>query len=388
MRQNTNSMGNLATNEPGSPGRVAAEGPILSVIVPTFNERDNVQELIRRLDLALADIPWEVIFVDDDSPDHTADAVREGAQKDSRVRCLQRLGRRGLSSACIEGMLASSAPYLAVIDGDLQHDERLLVPMLDALRHEALDIVVGSRYVAGGRAGGLDPSRLRISRFATRLGRRFVPETLTDPMSGFFMLRREVVPEVARELSGVGFKILLDIFASSKRPLRFRELPYEFRARHAGESKLDSQVAWEYGMLLLDKMVGRYVPVRFMAFSIVGGFGMLLHLLILTIAYRLMGVEFVTGQIVATGIAMTFNYAVNNALTYRDRRLKGWRWIKGWISFVIGCSIGAFANVGIAAWLFARQYQWVAAAVAGILVGAVWNYAVTFVYTWNQPKRA
>ena len=363
-------------------------GPLLSVIVPTFNERDNVQELVRRLAAALAGISWEAIFVDDDSPDLTADVARAAARQDIRVRCLQRLGRRGLSSACIEGMLASSAPFLAVIDGDLQHDERLLKPMLEALEQESLDIVVGSRYVAGGGAGGLDPGRLRISRFATRLGRRFVPETLTDPMSGFFMIRREVLPEVARDLSGVGFKILLDLFASSKRPLRFRELPFQFRARFAGESKLDSQVAWEYAMLLLDKLVGRYVPVRFIAFSIVGGFGMLVHLLVLTVAYRMLGTEFVTGQIAATGIAMTFNYAVNNALTYRDRRLKGWSWFKGWVTFVIGCSIGAFANVGIAAWLFSRQYQWVLAAVAGILVGSVWNYAITFVYTWNKPKRA
>jgi dolichol-phosphate mannosyltransferase len=367
---------------------LAQPGPQLTVVVPTFNERENVAELIRRLDSALAGISWEVLFVDDDSPDLTADAVRSQAQRDSRVRCLQRLGRRGLSSACIEGMLASSAPFVAVIDGDLQHDERLLKPMLEALKRESLDIVVGSRYVAGGGAGGLDQSRLRISRLATRLGRRFVPETLTDPMSGFFMMRREVLPEVAGDLSGVGFKILLDLFASSKRPLRFRELPYEFRARYAGESKLDSQVAWEYAMLLLDKLIGRYVPVRFIAFSIVGGFGMGVHLVILAVAYRGLAVEFVTSQIIATGVAMTFNYAVNNALTYRDRRLKGWNWFRGWVTFVIGCSIGAFANVGVAAWLFQRQYQWVVAAIAGILVGSVWNYAVTFVYTWNKPRRA
>jgi len=356
------------------------------VIVPTFNERENVPELVRRLAIALSGIAWEVIFVDDDSPDQTAEVARESARRDVRVRCLQRMGRRGLASACIEGMLASSAPYLAVIDGDLQHDERLLRPMLDLLRQESLDVVVGSRYVAGGGTEGLAPSRLKISRLATRLGRRFVPETLTDPMSGFFMIRREVLPEVVHDLSGVGFKILLDLFASSKRPLKFRELPYEFRERFAGESKLDSQVAWEYGMLLLDKLVGRYIPVRFMSFSIVGGFGMGVHLLVLTLTYRLFNLEFVTGQTLATGIAMTFNYAVNNALTYRDRRLKGWSWFRGWVTFVIGCSIGAFANVGIAAWLYSREYQWVLAAIAGILVGTVWNYAVTFVYTWNKPK--
>lgn len=360
----------------------------MSVIVPTFNERGNVIELIRRLAVALEGIAWEVIFVDDDSTDSTADVVRDAALQDARVRCVHRLGRRGLSSACIEGMFASSAPYLAVIDGDLQHDERLLKPMLETLQKESLDVVVGSRYVTGGGAQGLDPARLKISRLATRLGRRFVPDTLTDPMSGFFMVRREVIHGVVRDLSGVGFKILLDVFASSKQPLRFRELPYDFRARLSGESKLDSQAAWEYGMLLLDKLFGRYVPVRFVAFSIVGGLGMLVHLLVLGLIYRGVDLGFVTAQVVATGVAMTFNFALNNALTYRDRRLTGWSLLRGWLSFVIACSIGAFANVGVAAWLFARQYQWVLAAIAGILVGSVWNYAVTLMYTWGKPKRA
>lgn len=363
-------------------------GPELSVIVPTFNERGNVRELIRRLVATLDGITWEVIFVDDDSTDSTAEIVREAARQDARVRCLHRLGRRGLSSACIEGMFASSAPFLAVIDGDLQHDERLLKPMLEALRNGALDVVVGSRYVSGGAAGGLGPSRLKISRLATRLGKRFVPETLTDPMSGYFMVRRDVIHSVVRNLSGVGFKILLDLFASSKTPLRFRELPYTFRARVSGESKLDSQVAWEYAMLLLDKLLGRYVPVRFVAFSIVGGLGMVVHLLVLGLMYRGVGAGFMAAQLTATGMAMTFNYALNNALTYRDRRLSGWSWMKGWLTFVIACSVGAFANVGVAAWLFERQYQWVLAALVGILVGSVWNYAITLMYTWGKPKRA
>lgn len=369
-------------------GEVILAAPQLAVVVPTFNERDNVAHLVERLAEVLKGIRWEVIFVDDDSPDSTAALARSLASQDGRVRCLQRLGRRGLSTACIEGILSTSAPYVAVIDGDMQHDERLLSPMLSALANEELDLVVGSRYVEGGGVGAWDASRARISRFATRLGRRFVPENLTDPMSGFFMIRTEVFHSIVRQLSGVGFKILLDIFASAQRPLKFRELPYQFRARHAGESKLDSQVAWEYAMLLLDKLVGRYVPVRFVAFSIVGALGMIVHLLVLTVSYRFAGGEFVASNIAATTVAMTFNYAVNNALTYRDRRLKGFAWLRGWASFVVGCSVGAIANVGIAAYLFERQYQWVLAAIAGVLVGAVWNYAITLVYTWGRRSNA
>lgn len=365
-----------------------SEGAELAIIVPTFNERDNVAKLISYLDAALVGIRWEAIFVDDDSPDDTADVVRAISRQDGRIRCTHRIGRRGLSTACIEGMLSASAPYIAVIDADLQHDEKLLPQMLNVLKNEDVDVVVGSRYVQGGGIGEWNESRARISRFATRLGKRFVPETLTDPMSGFFMLRRSALQEIVRSLSGVGFKILLDIFASAKRELKFRELPYQFRTRTAGESKLDNQAAWDYAMLLMDKLIGRYVPVRFIAFSIVGAFGMFVHLLVLTAMYRFIGQDFMTGQVVATFVAMTFNYAVNNALTYRDQRLRGWSWLRGWATFVLGCSVGAFANVGIAAYLFSHNYQWVMAAIAGILVGAVWNYAITFVYTWGKPRRA
>jgi dolichol-phosphate mannosyltransferase len=221
-------------------------GPELSIISPTFNERGNVLELVERLKLCLACQAWEIIFVDDDSPDETAEAVRAMARADARVRCIQRIGRRGLSSACVEGMLASSAPYLAVMDADLQHDEKLLPRMLQLLRATEVDIVVASRYMSGGGIGQWESSRASVSRLATRMSRVVVPPGLTDPMSGFFMLRREVLTMSVRALSAIGFKILLDLFASAPRALRFAELPYEFGVRHAGESKLDSVAVWDY----------------------------------------------------------------------------------------------------------------------------------------------
>ena len=254
-----------------------SQGPELSVVVPTFNERANVLELLQRLRECLAGHRWEVIFVDDDSPDGTAQFVREIGQRDNRVRCIQRIGRRGLSLACVEGMLASSAPYLAVIDGDLQHDETLLPHMLERLKQDQTDIVIGTRYAPGGELGDWNQSRAAISHFATRLSRLVLRADLSDPMSGFFMLRREAMERCVRKLSGIGFKILVDLFASSSRPLRFAELPYEFRTRKAGESKLDTQAAWDYVMLLLDKLIGHLIPVRFLAFSLVGGTGVLVH---------------------------------------------------------------------------------------------------------------
>jgi dolichol-phosphate mannosyltransferase len=303
------------------------------------------------------------------------------------VRCIQRIGRRGLSSACVEGLLSSSAPFLAVMDADLQHDASILPKMLSELQHCDLDIVVGSRYATGGGLGNWGGKRAALSRIATRIGRLVVPEALKDPMSGFFMMRREAFMACVHDLSGIGFKILVDLFASSPRPLRFKEIAFTFQVRQAGQSKLDNQAAWDFAMLLLDKLVGHIVPVRFVSFAFIGGLGVLVHMLALSALHRGAGLDFVEAQIAATSVAMVFNFTINNLITYRDRQLVGWKWWRGLLSYTLACSVGAVANVGIAAYLFDRQGGWVAAALAGILVGAVWNYAVTAVYTWGKSGR-
>jgi dolichol-phosphate mannosyltransferase len=360
--------------------------PLLSVVVPTFNERGNVLELVRRLTEQLRHVAWEVIFVDDDSPDGTAELARSIACVDPRVRCLQRLGRRGLSSACVEGVMSSSAPYVLIMDGDLQHDEAIVPHMLRALTTGEADVAIGSRYVDGGGVGQWDGSRALLSRFATRLSHLVMPPSLKDPMSGFFMVRRDVFLARARQLSALGFKILVDLFASGREPLRFVEIPYQFRNRHQGVSKLDSQVAWDYLMLLLDKWVGHLLPVRFIAFAGIGALGLFVHLLVLAALFKTGAWPFKSAQAGATLVAMAFNFTVNNLLTYRDRRLQGFHWWRGLASFMLACSVGGIANVGIASYVFDSQGEWLLAALAGVLVGAVWNYAVTSVYTWGRPS--
>ncbi|MEO8081122.1 MAG: glycosyltransferase family 2 protein [Caldimonas sp.] len=363
--------------------------PQLSVIVPTFNEAGNVAALKDAVAAALSGIDWELVFVDDDSPDDTIVTLRAMAQADPRVRCIQRIGRRGLSSACLEGMLSSSSPLVAVIDADHQHDETLLPRMVELLAGGELDLVVGSRYVADGSIGAWGSSRAAISRVATRLSRWALKVELHDPMSGFFMIRHDRLIDCVRAgVSGVGFKILLDLFASSPRPLRVRELPYRFRDRAAGESKLDSYVAWQFAIMLLDRFLGGVLPARFIAFSIVGGVGLLVHLAVLALLFKGAEVSFLWAQTAATLVAMTSNYVLNNVLTYRDMRLRGWAFVRGWVSFVVACSVGALANVGIADHLFQGGTLWFTSAVAGVVIGAVWNYAVTAVYTWRSPRRS
>lgn len=217
-----------------------------SIVVPTYNERDNIAELCERVGDALQGVPWEIIFVDDNSPDGTSDVIRDLARSDRRVRCLQRVGRRGLSSACIEGIMGSAAPYVAVIDADMQHDETILPKMLEALKSKEVDVVVGSRYMEGGSTGEWGYWRVRASRLATWLSHKATKVKLSDPMSGFFAVRRDRFSELVENLSATGFKILLDIFVSAPSSLQFVEIPYEFRERQHGESKLDARVAWEY----------------------------------------------------------------------------------------------------------------------------------------------
>ena len=252
--------------------------PELSIVVPTFNERDNVTVLYRRLEATLTGISWEVVFVDDNSPDGTWEVVRGLARKDSRVRCIRRIGRRGLSGACIEGILASSGPYAAVIDADLQHDETQLPKMVELLRSGKAELVVGSRYIEGGSADSFNKQRAGASQLATEVARRVLKVEVADPMSGFFMICRDRFEQLAPELSTQGFKILLDVIATAQGKLRAIEIPYTFGSRQHGESKLDSMVALDFLGLVLAKLTHDVVSLRFLLFAMVGSVGLFVHL--------------------------------------------------------------------------------------------------------------
>ena len=359
----------------------------LTVVVPTFDERDNVEPLIDALANCLDGVSWEAIFVDDDSPDGTAARVRELMAAFPNVRCVHRISRRGLSSACVEGMLASSAPYLAVVDADLQHDLAILPLMLHQLKRDRLEIVIGSRYVDGGGTGDWARSRVRISAWATRLAKRLLGADLNDPMSGFFVLDRRLVDRSVRRLSGKGFKILLDIFLSVDRPVRFAEVGYIMRSRARGSSKLDALVAWEFFVLIMDKLIGRVVPTRFIMFVTVGMFGAGGHLLVLGVLTQALHYPFLVGQSIATAVAMTINFFFNNMLTYRDRKLHGWGLARGLASFYVACGLGAFINVVVARFLFDNGIPWWMSGLLGALIGAVWNFTITSSFTWRRPGR-
>ena len=358
--------------------------PQLSVIVPTFNERDNVTTLFRRLEKALVGIPFEAVFVDDNSPDGTWQVLRALSQEDSRVRCIRRIGRRGLSGACIEGILASSAPCAAVIDADLQHDETQLPKMLGLLQSGEFDLVVGSRYIEGGSADSFNRQRAGVSVLATGVAKRVLQVEIADPMSGFFMIRRDRFEELAPQLSTQGFKILLDVVATARGTLRAKEIPYTFGSRLHGESKLDSMVALDFVGLVLAKLTRDVVSLRFLLFAMVGTLGLVVHLAALYTGLRILRLPFAEAQACGALCAMTSNFVLNNFLTYRDQRLRGFAVLRGLILFYLVCSVGLFANVGVAFSVYDQQPIWWLAGAAGALMGVVWNYAMSGLFVWRK----
>jgi len=369
----------------GSVNQAQAIGlPQLSVVIPTFNERDNVTTLFRRLETALAGIPFEAVFVDDNSPDGTWQVLRALSREDARVRCIRRIGRRGLSGACIEGILASSAPCAAVIDADLQHDETQLPKMLALLQGGEFDLVVGSRYIEGGSADSFNRQRAGASALATEVAKRALRVEIADPMSGFFMIRRDRFEELAPQLSTQGFKILLDVVATAHGALRVKEIPYTFGSRLHGESKLDSMVALDFLGLVLAKLTHDLVSLRFLLFAMVGSLGLVVHLAALYAALKIFSLPFAEAQGAGALCAMTSNFILNNFLTYRDQRLKGLGILWGLLLFYLVCSVGLFANVGVAFSVYDQQPIWWLAGAAGALMGVVWNYAMSGLFVWRK----
>ena len=375
--------GGVATAARVEEAATARPAPELSIVVPTFNERANIPILVERLARLLASCDWEVVFVDDNSPDGTAAAARAIGETDSRVRCIRRIGRRGLAGACLEGMLSSQARYVAVMDADLQHDESLLVGMLDCLRSGRADLAVASRYLYGGSAAGLSKQRSRVSRWSNTLVRLLLGINLTDPMSGHFMIRRDVFEMLAPGLSSQGFKILLDILATGRGRLRTVELPSTFRERQHGESKLDSKIALDFAALVTAKLTKDAISARFILFCLVGLTGLAVHLILLS-SFLAVALSFSAAQALATVGAIAWNFVLNNLFTYRDQRLTGWRFVTGLIWFQVICAIGAISNVGIATWIYDYDSVWWIAGLGGAAIGTVWNFVVSAAFVWRQ----
>jgi dolichol-phosphate mannosyltransferase len=359
----------------------------LAVIIPTFNEKANIAGIVERLERVLAGTYYEIIFVDDDSPDGTSEVVRNIALHRPHVRLIRRIGRRGLASACLEGMMSTAAPYIAVMDGDLQHDESILPRMLLRARQDQLDIVIASRHAEGASMGQFPAQRVRLSNLGRQVSRLILHTTVSDPMSGFFLVDRRFIDDSIYRTTGTGFKLLVDLLASARRPVKSAEVPYTFRLREAGESKLDFMVGFEYVYLVLDRLTGGLIPPRFAMFTLVGAAGVVLHLATLWLLYLNRHASFQTSQVAATLLAMTANFLLNNLFTYRDARLRGSRLLTGLLTFYAACAVGSAINLSVSGKLLLHGVPWVLSGLAGLAISSVWNYGVTSVTTWRVKRR-
>jgi len=368
-----------------STGPSAHSGTLeFAIIVPVLNECGNIIPMFDALTKTLADRNWEVIFVDDGSTDGTIDQLDRLALNHSHVRAVKRFGKGGLASAVIEGAMSSAAPIVAVIDGDMQHDESKLPAMYGAIASGDADLALGTRYAKGGSTGDWDETRLKGSQWATRVTQMFMRTKVSDPMSGFFAVRRDVIANLRPKLSGIGFKILLDLLVTDGGNLRVYEEPYTFRGRTSGESKMSAKVVIELLTFFIEKTIGRILPTRLILFVMVGGLGLVVHLVSLKIALSQFGMGFALAQTVAVGIAIASNFLLNNIVTFADRKLKGWALLKGLVSFYIVCGTGAIANIGVGTLVFENNSAWWVAGVAGAIIGAVWNYAASSLFTWKK----
>ena len=367
-----------------TPGRST---PTLSIIVPTYQESASIPILFERIKVALDGVPWEMIVVDDDSPDGTSNVAFALAAKDNRLRCLRRVNRSGLAGAVIEGWMSSSADFVAVIDGDLQHDETILREMYRALANDSGNLVIGTRLKEAGVAT-LSPARQALSGLGAWSFRRIAGVAVTDPMSGFFMIRREIVSRLAPRLSPDGFKILVDVILSAGYGLSIVEVPYSFRKRNAGESKLTLLVSIDFLGLVVHHATAGILPIRFVLFGMIGVSGLAVHIVALSaVVHWFRMLTFDSGQLIATILAMASNFILNNQITYRSYRYRGLALITGFAAFALGCSVGAVANIDVASWLYKANQTWWVAGLAGALLSLVWNYAVSTNLIWRPGRR-
>lgn len=358
---------------------------ILTVVLPAYNELNNIDFLLQNL--AKADAHEQikrVIYVDDDSPDGSSEYIKSLSYSHYEVLCIHRIGRQGLSSAVVEGVMLADTEYVAVMDADGQHEPEDLMGMLKQAQSEKADFVVGSRFKAKDSLDNHTGLRHHISKKGNALCNFILKRELTDPLTGFFLFKRKIFLDAVREMKPTGFKILLEfLYRIRNNNIEVVEYPIQFRSRHDGESKLDSKVLLEFIDQILGFITKGLFPEKLFGFLLVGASGLIVHLSLLYVLLFAVGIGFSLAQGLATLISMISNFSLNNILTFRRNRLSGWRWLKGLIYFIAVCSIGATANVGAAAYLNSAGESWWLSGIFGLFVGTIFNFALSRFFIWK-----
>ena len=366
--------------------RITLNKPNLSIVIPTYNERENISKILEKLRKSLREVRYEIVFVDDNSPDGTSEEVKVFMKKSQNIHLIRRIGRRGLSGAVIEGIFASNASLVGVMDCDLQHDESKLLEMFTLFKkNTSLDVVVGSRFVEDGKISHGAFSKIREvgSKALTIIIKKLLNINSTDPLSGFFMVKKDSFLTHSKKLQTQGFKILADFLAVSGNNIKVEEIGYKFKNRVLGESKMSLLTALELMGLVLSQIFGGVVSIRFILFCMVGVSGIFVQLAT-TGLLMLFENGFSTSQTGGILAAMTSNYFLNNYITFQERRLQSIDLLRGLLSFYFICSLGAFANIAVATYLFSLSSNWLLSSFVGAIFGAVWNFTLSSNLTWKS----
>ncbi|NJE61525.1 glycosyltransferase [Thermococcus sp. 21S7] len=350
----------------------------ISVIVPTYNERENLEELFNRIQGALEGHDYEIIIVDDDSPDGTWQFA-QGLGERYPVRVIRRTEEKGLSSAVIRGFREASGDIFVVMDADLQHPPEVIPKLLRAIENGA-DIAIASRYVPGGGVKNWYWYRKLISRGAIMIGRLALPRirNVKDPVSGFFALRREVVEGV--DLNPVGFKILMEILIKGKYG-KVAEVPFTFGLRKAGESKLGTRTMLNYLRHVYRLMRWEGELDRLVKFTLVGLSGVLVNESFLWLFVSDFGWDKILANVPATELAILNNFTWNDLWTFKDIRRKPlWRRL---LTFHMAALTGAVVQWLIYAGLVYMGLYYLISNLIGIVVSFAVRFIVNRHVTWG-----
>ncbi len=358
------------------------------MIVPTYNERENVPVLAKRLDEAMgkAGISYELVIVDDNSPDGTAEVARSLKLKHGKVKVFVRTNEKGLSSAVLKGFEIAEGKYFVVMDADLQHPPEVVPKLVEKLK-EGCDLVIASRYTEEGGIKEWSLTRKIISKGATFLAKIFVPPAkhTTDPMSGFFALKREVVESPKKPLNPLGYKILLEILAKGNYK-RVCEVPYVFEKRYAGESKLGGKVMTEYVLHLIKLAWEMGELKRMLVFATIGASGIAVNEGTLYLVYEVLGAKelgylgLALGGLAGFEASVIYNFILHDLITFRERRrLPLW---KRFLHYELASVGGAVIQIAFLLGLTALGLNYLLANLIGILFGLGFRYAYSATKAW------
>ncbi len=362
---------------------------LLSIVLPTYNERENIQIVLNKIFQLASDYSLEILIVDDNSTDGTSEIVKSLAKKDSRIRLIRRVGRSGLSSAIKEGLLNATSDIAVVMDADGQHQPVDVFFAVKELIQSKADLVVGSRFLDQARIRGLSERRAIGSNSANTLARISLSnsyQNLTDYMSGCFALNLKTCIPFILKINVNGFKFYYELLSLSKGSLKVEEVPLVFESRFYGQSKLDLSVIWDFIISLLHTLTFRVLPRRAISFGLVGLSGVIVQLISTNTIMYLFFFSFERALPISILVAATSNYLINNALTFRSQRLFGYSLFKGLTKFLLVSSLPVMANIGLATAFYNSVYQnTLLAQISGICVVFIWNYVASSRFVWNSP---